>query len=70
MIDDTTEGIHFLLVFDTPILNAWVADKTNIGSHDYSFIWGGSEALLPMYRQTNPNMVLSKYLPFSRYGTP
>jgi hypothetical protein len=67
-IQDTTDGLHYTIVFDTPILNQWVQDRSySIADRGYTFIWGGSEALLPMYRQSNPNMILSKYIPFSRF---
>jgi hypothetical protein len=66
----TWNGFHFFLVFDTPILEAWVADGTTVNTSQYDLVWGASEALLPMYRAGSDTIILSKYIPWSRYYLP
>ena len=65
---DTTDGIHAFLTFDSkvdPSLAAAYADRID-------YVWGSTESKISWWRASkNPNVVLSKYIPFTRDpGTP
>ena len=68
---DTTDGIHAFLTFDSkvdPSLAAPYADRID-------YVWGSTESKISWWRASkNPNVVLSKYIPFTRdppsVGTP
>lgn len=64
LFPDTTVGFHWFLVFDTPIL----LSNESIDASPYDLVWGASDRILPMYRETNPNIVTSLYIPWSRYA--
>eukprot|EP00026_Physarum_polycephalum_P005315 Phypoly_transcript_05347.p1 GENE.Phypoly_transcript_05347~~Phypoly_transcript_05347.p1 ORF type:complete len:585 (+),score=78.29 Phypoly_transcript_05347:175-1929(+) len=59
---DTTNGFHWFLVFDTPILLA----NVSIDAVPYDLVWGASDRIIPMYRASNPNIILSLYIPWAR----
>ena len=64
---DTTDGIHAFLTFDSkvdPALAAAYADKID-------YVWGSTESKISWWRASkNPNVVLSKYIPFTRDPAP
>lgn len=59
---DTKDGFHYFMVFDTPIFKS----GKEIDASRYELVWGASDLLGPMYRKTNPNIILTLYIPFSR----
>lgn len=63
---DTTDGFHWFLVFDTPILNAYMANGATIDAKPYGMVWGASDRLLPMYAASNPDIVRTYYFPYER----
>eukprot|EP00026_Physarum_polycephalum_P005307 Phypoly_transcript_05339.p1 GENE.Phypoly_transcript_05339~~Phypoly_transcript_05339.p1 ORF type:complete len:554 (+),score=88.69 Phypoly_transcript_05339:154-1815(+) len=66
LFPDTTLGFHWFLVFDTPIL----LSNESIDAEPYDLVWGASDRILPMYRATNPEIVTSLYIPWSRDNDP
>ena len=64
---DTTDGIHAFLTFDSeidPSLAAAYADRID-------YVWGSTESRIAWWRASkNPNVVLSKYIPFTRDPAP
>lgn len=59
---NTTDGFHWFLVFDTPILLA----NTSIDAKPYDLVWGASDLIIPMYRESNPEIVVALYIPWAR----
>lgn len=50
-------------MFDTPILES----GQDIDASRYNLVWGASDLIIPMYQRTNPDIVVSFYIPWSRY---
>jgi hypothetical protein len=64
---NSTEGIHAFLTFDSK------ADPSSIAAYAESidYVWGASESHVKAWRASkNPDVVLSKYIPFTRDPTP
>ena len=63
---DSTDGIHAFLTFDSRV------DPASIESHGNAidYVWGASATTISAWRRSNPKIVLSYYMPFTRDPTP
>lgn len=61
---DSSTGIHTLVVFDDQTTRPDMQKLTAAGGVP-DFVWGGSPANVPVWRQLNPKVIVSKYLSFA-----
>ena len=61
---DSSSGVHTLVVFDDQTKKPDMQSLAAAGGVP-DFIWGGLPANVPLWRQLNPNAIVSKYLSFA-----
>eukprot|EP00026_Physarum_polycephalum_P010102 Phypoly_transcript_10253.p1 GENE.Phypoly_transcript_10253~~Phypoly_transcript_10253.p1 ORF type:complete len:402 (+),score=37.04 Phypoly_transcript_10253:20-1225(+) len=67
LIPDTTVGPYYFLVFDDSIKTNYQKNGNPLPTRPtYAFLWSANADLIDMYQDTNPQMALSFYFPFSR----
>ena len=62
---NSTEGIHAFLTFDSSAVPANITAFAN----DIDYVWGAQQ-IATWRNSTNPDVVLSKYIPYCRDPTP